>query len=91
MGSIAENSGGGCYSYRMSKTALNMFCRSFSIDYPKIISIALHPGWVKTDMGGSNAITTIEESAIGLAKIMLDAKRKSSGGFFDFEENELPW
>ncbi len=91
MGSIADNMSGGHYSYRMSKTALNMFCRSFSIDYPKIITMALHPGWVKTDMGGPNAIISIKESAVGLSSLMLKAEKNMSGRFFDYNGNELPW
>ncbi len=91
MGSISDNFGGGYYSYRISKTALNMFCRSISVDYPTLTSIVLHPGWVKTDMGGPNAITSIEESSIGLTQVITKATKSSSGKFMDFKGNELPW
>ena len=91
MGSITDNTGGGYYSYRISKTAINMFCRSISIDYPTITSMVLHPGWVKTDMGGPNAITSIEESSIGLTNVILNATKSSSGKFIDFNGKELPW
>ena len=55
MGSIADNLNGGYYFYRISKAALNMFNKSFSKDYPHILSIVIHPGWVRTDMGRNHA------------------------------------
>ena len=91
MGSIADNHGGSYYSYRMSKTALNMFCRSLSIDYPTITSMVIHPGWVKTDMGGPNAMISIQESCVGLTRVILEATKSSSGKFIDFKGNDLPW
>ena len=48
MGSITDNTSGGSYGYRISKAALNMFNKSFSIDYPQIASFVVHPGWVKS-------------------------------------------
>src|SRR5690606_19535995 len=52
MGSIADNASGGSYGYRMSKAALNMFAKTLAVDYPEIVTLALHPGWVRTRMGG---------------------------------------
>lgn len=91
MGSIADNEGGGSYAYRMSKAALNMLTKTLSRDYAKIISISLHPGWVKTRMGGGNAPTEVAESGAGLMKVIMGATAKVSGHFFDFEGEELPW
>jgi NAD(P)-dependent dehydrogenase (short-subunit alcohol dehydrogenase family) len=91
MGSITDNTSGDVYSYRMSKAALNMFNKSFSIDYPQISSVVLHPGWVKTDMGGNEAPTTIPESVTGMMKLVLNLSQKQSGQFFDFEGDTLPW
>ena len=91
MGSIAQNEIGGFYGYRMSKTALNMFHKSFSIDFPAIISLALHPGWVKTDMGGVEAPTTVTESVRGLLSVIEKATLKESGKFLDFEGKDVPW
>lgn len=58
MGSIDDNTSGENYSYRASKAAVNMVMKSLSIDLsPYGISVVtLHPGWVQTDMGGSNAL-----------------------------------
>lgn len=91
MGSIADNSSGGSYAYRMSKTALNMFVKSFSVDFPAITAINLHPGWVKTEMGGTSAPTTPAQSATGLLKVIANAKPSDSGKFYDFEGNPLSW
>ncbi len=91
MGSIGDNGSGGSYAYRMSKTALNMFNKSFSIDFPGITSVVVHPGWVQTRMGGEDAPTTVDESASGILKIGLTATRDQSGHFYDFEGDSLPW
>lgn len=90
MGSITDNESGGYYAYRMSKTALNMFAKSFSKDFPKIKIISLHPGWVKTDMGGSQATTTPEESVRGLLRVILGTKHPT-GSFVDFTGKQLEW
>jgi NAD(P)-dependent dehydrogenase (short-subunit alcohol dehydrogenase family) len=91
MGSIHDNSSGGYYGYRMSKAALNMFSKSFSIDFKKITSLVVHPGWVQTDMGGPDAPTQPHESAKGIISVIEKATLKDSGKFFDFEGDELPW
>jgi NAD(P)-dependent dehydrogenase (short-subunit alcohol dehydrogenase family) len=75
----------------MSKTALNMFVRSFAIDYPDITSVTLHPGWVKTDMGGAAAPTTVEESASGLFEVITKLKPVDSGRFIDFLGANVDW
>jgi short-subunit dehydrogenase len=91
MGSIADNSSGGSYAYRMSKAALNMMNKCFSIEYPEFTSVVFHPGWVKTDMGGDAAPTTIEESVTGMLSRIDSLKKADSGKFFDFEGDQLPW
>jgi NAD(P)-dependent dehydrogenase (short-subunit alcohol dehydrogenase family) len=91
MGSITDNESGGSYAYRMSKAALNMFNQSFAQDYPEFTALVLHPGWVRTDMGGTNAPTTPEASVRGMLKVIDQATAKDSGKFYDFEGNELPW
>ncbi|MDX1581005.1 MAG: SDR family oxidoreductase, partial [Alphaproteobacteria bacterium] len=61
MGSIKDNDSGGKYAYRASKAALNMVGRSLSVDLKDkgIIVLILHPGWVRTDMGGSQGLLTV--------------------------------
>lgn len=89
MGSITENSSGGYYAYRMSKAALNMATMSLVKDHPRIRFLVLHPGWVKTDMGGSNAPTEVEDSVRGLLDVI--NKTKTSGAFLDYKGQEIPW
>lgn len=91
MGSIDDNTSGGSYGYRMSKVALNMFHRSFSIDYPSITSLVIHPGWVQTDMGGEEATTPVHESVRGILNVISRATIEDSGKFYDYEGGELPW
>jgi NAD(P)-dependent dehydrogenase (short-subunit alcohol dehydrogenase family) len=91
MGSIADNSGGGYYDYRISKAALNMFNKCLSIELPQITCLVLHPGWVQTDMGGSGASVTTKDCASGLFKVITQAKSNQSGHFYDYRGRELPW
>ena len=93
LGSIAENRGGSSYLYRSSKAALNMATRSLAVDLePRGIAVvALHPGWVQTDMGGEEAALTIDESVAGLRRVIAGLTIDESGRFFDYSGAELPW
>jgi len=90
MGSIAETSSG-AYGYRMSKAALNMFTKCLAADLPDGIALSLHPGWVKTDMGGPGAIVEPKDSVAGLLKVIRSATKAQSGGFFGFRGEVIPW
>lgn len=70
MGSISDNTSGRSYAYRSSKAALNCVMRSFAIDVQdKGIHVMLvHPGWVKTDMGGTDALIDVQTSVAGILK-----------------------
>lgn len=72
MGSIGENTSGGYYSYRASKAALNMVMKSAAIDLSSkgIKVLLLHPGWVKTRMGGMEATTEPVDSIQGMRKVI---------------------
>ena len=87
----SRNNSGGYYAYRMSKAALNMFNKSFSKDHPKITTVVLHPGWVRTDMGGPNATLATQDSAQGLLKVIAGLNASKSGRFYDYSGRELPW
>lgn len=91
LGSIAENTAGAFWSYRMSKAALNMGMSCLAIELlPRDVKVAvLHPGWVKTAMGGEEAPLSPEESVAGLRQVI--AGLTKSGGFFDNTGKELPW
>lgn len=93
MGSIEDNTSGGSFSYRASKAALNMINRSLAHDLAGdgIACIVLHPGWVRTDMGGDGAPLTVEESVAGLLRVIDGAGARETGRFFAFDGEELPW
>jgi NAD(P)-dependent dehydrogenase (short-subunit alcohol dehydrogenase family) len=92
MGSIAE-SAGGSYLYRASKAALNMCNRNWSLALgPKgVACVVLHPGWVKTDMGGQAAAVTPEASVAGMRKLIAGFGPKDNGKFYDFEGRPIAW
>ena len=91
MGSIDDNTSGGYYGYRMSKTALNMFNSSFSREFKDILAVVMHPGWVKTDMGGPSAPTEIYDSVKGLLSVINSLSLKDSGRFVDFRGEGIKW
>ena len=93
MGSIADNTSGGSYGYRMSKAALNMAGRSLSIDLrPRKIAVAiLHPGWVQTDMTGGGGLIDADTSAKGLLERIDTMTLADSGEFFHENGERLPW
>lgn len=93
MGSIADNTSGGSYAYRMSKAAANMAVKSLANDLrgEGFTVITMHPGWVLTDMGGPRALIGPEESISGLLNVIDHAGLEQSGRFWDFRGNELPW
>lgn len=91
MGSIGDNGSGGSYAYRISKAALNMFTKTLAHELPSATVLSLHPGWVKTDMGGSGAPTETRDSAAGLLKVIKSASTKQSGHFLNFRGQEIEW
>ena len=93
LGSIADNTSGGMYIYRSSKTGLNQVVKSLSVDLKPlgITVVLLHPGWVKTDMGGPNAPIPIDESIEGMMNVIDTTNIIDTGRFFNFDGKELPW
>lgn len=92
MGSV-ELMGEGSTAYRSSKAALNAAMRSIA-DHLKTQAIAwvnLHPGWVKTDMGGSGADITPEASITGMRKVIASLSLKSTGQFLGYDGKSIPW
>jgi NAD(P)-dependent dehydrogenase (short-subunit alcohol dehydrogenase family) len=93
MGSVADNTSGGSYLYRSSKAAVNIVAKSLSVDLrPRGIKVALlHPGWVKTDMGGPNALITAEESVSSIIALISRFGWQDNGKFLAFDGAEIPW
>lgn len=93
MGSIDDNSGGGSYIYRSSKTAVNMMMKSLAIDVKTngVSVVTLHPGWVQTDMGGPNGLVNTQTSVTGLRKVIADLSLENSGKFIAYDGKEIAW
>jgi len=93
MGSISDNASGGCYMYRSSKAALNAIAKSLSIDLKDrgVRTVVLHPGWVRTDMGGEKAPLLPPESIGGMRRVLDRIKEEDSGRFLSYAGAELPW
>ncbi|MGI9272620.1 MAG: SDR family oxidoreductase [Woeseiaceae bacterium] len=93
LGSIGGNSSGGFYGYRESKAALNMFTRSLAAELGSegFTCIVMHPGWVRTDMGGPNAPTLVHESAQGIRSVIENIEPSDNGSFWTHEGEILPW
>jgi len=92
LGSI-ENSNGRWYAYRSSKAALNQVNKVLSAELGPdgFTCVVLHPGWVRTDMGGENATYSPQESVTGLVTVIENLKPADNGRFFDFKGNPIPW
>lgn len=93
MGSLDDNTSGGSYIYRSTKTAVNMVMKSLSIDLkPRgIASTILHPGWVRTDMGGPNGLIDAPESVAGLRRVIENLTLENSGRFVAYDGKEIAW
>ena len=93
LGSISANDIGSFYPYRCSKTALNAVTKSLSVDLLKdgIIACSVHPGWVYTDMGGSKAPVSVDESIQGILKLFAGLNQDSNGGFFQYDGTVMEW
>ena len=93
MGSIADNHSGGYYAYRASKTALNMIncCMSQDLAPLGIISVAIHPGWVKTDMGGDSAPLKVQQAVAGILQVIDGLSPVDNGNFIGWDGSQIPW
>ena len=93
MGSIADNRSGSYVFYRSSKAALNAAMKSLSLDlrFKRVGVLILHPGWVRTDMGGDEATLSPEESVTGMQRVIEGFRAEQSGTFLDYTGKSLPW
>ena len=93
LGSLGRNNGGGDYSYGSSKAALNHVTRSLAHDLESrgITVVALHPGWVRTDMGGEEARLGVGESVEMIRDVLSTVSRDDSGTFLRYDGKEEVW
>jgi NAD(P)-dependent dehydrogenase (short-subunit alcohol dehydrogenase family) len=81
----------GDYAYRCSKAALNMGARKLAYDDPELTVLLLHPGWIRTDMGGPEAELDVAEAAGGIAARIEAAGQGDSGTFRTWDGTEIAW
>ena len=88
-----ELSGGNYYGYRESKAALNMFSKTLAgeLGPEGFVSLVVHPGWARTDMGGANATQSAEEAVTGMRAVIDSAGPDQNGAFIGFDGETVPW
>ena len=93
LGSLDHKQSGGLYSYCATKAALNMLSRALAHDLRRfgITVLAIHPGWVQTDMGGRRAPLAVEDAVRGILRVAATAGLEDSGRFLTWEGEEHPW
>ncbi len=93
LGSIAGNTGGSSYGYRASKAALNQFNRSLaaSLGPEGFTCVSMHPGWVRTDMGGPRADLSVEDSVAHMLRTVEALSPAQNGAFLNYDGTPLPW
>ncbi len=93
LGSIGGNAAGGMYDYRSTKAAVNAIMKSMSLDLARrrIIAVPIHPGWVRTDMGGARAEVDVATSVTGMRAVIAGLTPAQSGRFLTYQGAELPW
>lgn len=93
MGSLDDNRSGGAWAYRISKAGLNMASRNLAHEVGPngIASVVLHPGWVRTDMGGPRAPLAVEEAVASLVKTIDALTMEHNGTFLDRYGKPAPW
>lgn len=93
MGSLAERNGTSGWLYRASKAALNSVLRDTAQVFGPLgaICVAVHPGWVQTDMGGAGAALTVERSVSDLRRLLAGLQPADNGGFFNHDGRPIAW
>ncbi len=91
MGSIGSMDSNGSWLYRVSKAGVNAALKSVALDARHATCVALHPGWVQTDMGGKGADITPQQSVKGLRQVLAGVKHRDNGSFFNHDGTPIPW
>jgi NAD(P)-dependent dehydrogenase (short-subunit alcohol dehydrogenase family) len=90
-GAIALKPDGGPFGYSASKAALNMFMRTLAFEAGGVTTFLIDPGWVQTDMGGSDASLTPAQSVDGMIAVIEAVTPEHNGGFYRWDGEMMPW
>jgi len=90
LGSIAQ-AGSGYFTYGMSKAALNMLSKKLAAELDGVAVLSLHPGWVRTRLGGSGAPLTVDRSADGMVTVIDAFDVTKSGAYLAYDGSTIPW
>ncbi|MFK0377390.1 SDR family oxidoreductase [Pandoraea sp. NPDC090278] len=94
MGSVELMESNGSWLYRASKAAVNSVVKAVSLEAQRATCVAMHPGWVRTDMGGENADIDVETSVAGMRRVLARApgeRATHNGGFYNYDGAPFPW
>jgi NAD(P)-dependent dehydrogenase (short-subunit alcohol dehydrogenase family) len=92
MGSLTLRGNSAGWVYRASKAAVNSVMKDVALTLDgRAICVSLHPGWVKTDMGGQEADIDVATSASSLRGVLDGLKPGDNGAFFNYDGSPLPW
>jgi NAD(P)-dependent dehydrogenase (short-subunit alcohol dehydrogenase family) len=93
MGRLSLEDASGMVAYRASKAAVNKVFQCLAVDLRgEGVAVAmLHPGWVRTDMGGPGADLDVATSAAGLRKVLDELSLATTGRFHGYDGTQLPW
>ncbi len=91
MGSIGTMDSNRSWLYRVSKASVNAALKAVSLDARHAICVALHPGWVQTDMGGPKADLTPQQSVGGMRRVLAGLTRNDNGSFHNYDGSAIPW
>lgn len=92
MGSMGLRGNSGSSVYRASKAALNSYLKDVSLELSgRAICVSLHPGWVRTEMGGEDADIDVQTSVAGMRATLAGLSPADNGAFLDYEGQALAW
>ena len=91
MGSLQGARSSDAALYRISKAALNMVVRTSQPEYPRARMVAMHPGWVQTEMGGANATLTPEQAVTRMRQTLAHITPEHAGQFLSYDGSTIAW
>jgi NAD(P)-dependent dehydrogenase (short-subunit alcohol dehydrogenase family) len=92
MGSISLRAAPNSWLYRASKAAVNSVLKDASLALAgQAVCVAFHPGWVRTDMGGSNADLDVADSVAGIRRTLAGLREADNGSFYNYDGQPLAW